>query len=357
MDGENLKNYRNRLDNIIMKMNNRSKNNIFYFIIFLLLFVQCTNKSNSHITLTGENIDSDTIFMRFPYRIEICDSFLVLFDLVPDKYIYHIYSYPNINYLHSIGIRGSSPDEITLSTPFQITNNKLFILDGARGNLFKYDIKHASILSKTNYKINLTVDFINLNDTTIITGDMSGVNRLIEVTPSSQEALFSIPKIDKQEENPGNLWRSFMSYNPNLNKIAMATQSGDVIEVYDIKTQEQYICIGKDGIPRSASQIEGYHDIKWVNNEIYALFSGRSRAELNRMFEAGKRMPDGGNIIKIFDEKGVYIRSLLLDQYINGFTYDKINNRILGITSNSDNPIFIFDLNVIDRGIDIADIH
>ena len=33
-----------------------------------------------------------------------------------------------------------------------------------------------------------------------------------------------------------------------------------------------------------------YHDIKWSNNEVYALFSGRSREELNRMFEAGKRM-------------------------------------------------------------------
>ena len=62
-----------------------------------------------------------------------------------------------------------------------------------------------------------------------------------------------------------------------------------------------------------------YHDIKWSNNEVYALFSGRSREELNRMFEAGKRMPDGGNILKVFDEGGNFLRSLMIN-IISSFT-------------------------------------
>lgn len=329
-----------------LKIQNQTKIISLTFSLFLMSLTACIfKKENKEITLAGNNIQTDdTIYMKFPYRIDVKDSLLILFDLASNNYFYQVYTYPSLQYSHSVGFKGSSPDEVTLPTPFQISINNLLILDGAKGILFKYNLDNDSIVERVNFNTNLTVDFISLNDTTIVIEDMSGKNRLLVKSPNSTKPLFTIPQIDEKENNIGYLWRSFMSYNKNSNKIAMATQSGDVIEIYDLKTKDKYIYIGKGGVPRSASQIEGYHDIKWINNEVYALFSGRSREELNIMFEAGKRMPDGGNILKIFDEEGNLLRSLKLDQYINGFTYDETRNCILGISSNSDNPIYIFDL-------------
>lgn len=61
------------------------------------------------------------------------------------------------------------------------------------------------------------------------------------------------------------------------------------------------------------------------NDKIYALYSGRYREDLNRSYEKGRKEPDGGNIIKVFDADGILIKQYRLDSFINGFTFDEKN--------------------------------
>jgi hypothetical protein len=99
-----------------------------------------------------------------------------------------------------------------------------------------------------------------------------------------------------------------MSLNSELRKIALATQFGEVLEIVDINDYSIKRNIGKGGIPVSASmQINGYYDVKWMKNEIYALYSARTEDELRRQHSQGERI-SGGDMIQVFSQDGQYSR-------------------------------------------------
>ena len=118
-----------------------------------------------------------------------------------------------------------------------------------------------------------------------------------------------------------------------------------MIEVYDLKDGSSDVQVGQDGAPRDGKgQIEGFHDIKWINDTIYTLYSGRLREELIRKLQQGQKEPDGGNLIKVYNRDGEFVRQYRLDTYINGFTYDAARHRLIGVGSNQDNPFVYFNL-------------
>jgi hypothetical protein len=318
----------------------------FLYLAIATLIASCSVKNDVEvIKLQGELQDVSAPFMKMPYRVALSDNYLVLFDLISDSSFYHVVSYDSLQYLYSIGKKGNGPDEIILPTPCQMNGTDLFILDGSNSKVYKYELNEnkAELLDVKKMSIPRTVDFVCTNDTTIVIEDLSGMNRLIKVTPSGMTESFHIPVEEEVKiNNIGYLWRSFMGYDRALNKIALATQSGDVIEIYDLNNNTSKVIVGKDGMPRETSQIEGYHDIHWNQGLIYALFSGRSRDDLNRSFQMGKKEPDGGNILKVFDEEGNLLRMYLLDHFINGFSLS--DNQIIGVTSNSDEPLIFFPL-------------
>ena len=65
-------------------------------------------------------------------------------------------------------------------------------------------------------------------------------------------------------------WRSFMDYNPKNGILAMVTQLGEVIEIFNLKTGEHRVYYGPHGEPLfHISQgyglpigIMGFHDVK-----------------------------------------------------------------------------------------------
>jgi hypothetical protein len=60
---------------------------------------------------------------------------------------------------------------------------------------------------------------------------------------------------------------------------------------------------------------------------------------------ANNQMPaSGGDLIRVFNQEGEKIMTYHLDTYINGFTIDERNRLLIGISSNSDQPIYLFHL-------------
>ena len=272
-------------------------------------------------------------------------------DLVSDSMHYHFLNYSNLSYLYSAGKRGQGPNEIILSTPFQLKNDKAYFLDGARSKLYTYSYSKDKLEVINEWKLGdskTTLDFIIVNDSNVVTQDFSGSNRLLQITRQNQEGMFSIPTMDEGEGFNAELayiWRSFMAYNDDLGKVALATQFGDVIEIYDLENKSSEVVVGDKGMPKNnQGQIEGFCDVKWIDNKIYALFSGRLRADLIRKSEEGKKEPTGGNIIKVYDENGKFLEMYHLDTYINGFTIDKQNERLIAVTSNVDEAVLFFDM-------------
>lgn len=326
-----------------------SKLKLTLYLCGIILFTCCTNKEKTEcLKLKGNSLDIDFPFMRYPYRVDLDSNRMVLFDLASDSLLYHIVSYPDFQYCYSLGKKGDAPMEITLSTPCQIKDGYLMILDGAKGDLYRYKMDRllsASFEKQQKLPVMRTVDFVCKNDSTIIVEDMSGECRLLEIAPSYTKKLFSIPSDNaKKNATDGYLWRSFMTYNPALDMIALASQFGNVLEIYNLTDSLSTVIVGDGGEPRATSQLQGFQDVKWVGEFVYALYSGRSMDELNRKFDAGQKEPDGGNLIKVFDASGILVKCYELDTYINGFAVDETQRQLIGISSNSDNPILLFDL-------------
>lgn len=318
---------------------NLFRNYLVVLFAIVLLQASCRQEPCATQELTGESVAADLPYMRFPDCIELLDSTIVILDLASDSCFFHLCSYPNFTYQYSIGRRGNGPGEIVFPTPPEIYENAFLLLDGAQGNLYRHIPYSGSMPRAQRFSMSLATDYILLNDTTVIVGDLSGQSRLVEYTAQAKKELFPFPsKFDTDNPNLGRIWRSYISMNRSNNKLVMATQFGDVIEIYNLNDRSCIRKIGEDGIPLSASQhITGYCDVKWRGNDIYALYASKKDLPM-------QSSPSGGNMFYVFNEQGEKKMIYHLDKYINGFTIDEERNLIIGITSNEDDPIYTFKI-------------
>ena len=52
--------------------------------------------------LKGRTIPIDSVMFRYPYRLEVRDDRVVIEDLHGPDYYYHLFTYPDFHYLHSL---------------------------------------------------------------------------------------------------------------------------------------------------------------------------------------------------------------------------------------------------------------
>jgi hypothetical protein len=324
-----------------------------FFVITLFILSACSTEDRgvNTVYLKGINPETENLpFMKFPFRIGLEDSVVVMLDLATDSCFYHVVSYPDFQYLYSLGRRGNGPGEIILPTPFQLHKGQLSLFDGNRGHLFNINVvekRNIDLKVYTRFNLNTCVDFVHIDDTALIVGDLSGSNRLLHVTPQRQTGILKLASEQEKgdEANQGYRWRSYMDINYELNKVALATQFGEVLEIVDLNDYSVRRTTGKGGAPRSANrQLAGYFDVKWRKNDIYVLYSKMSETEANRQLASRQTPPSGGNRIHVFDQNGVKTKIYCLDVSVNGFTIDEKNNLLIGISSNSDCPVYLFSL-------------
>ena len=56
--------------------------------------------------LQGRVVSLDSVFFRYPYRLEVRGDRVVIEDLHGPDHYYHLYTYPDFRHLHSFGQRG-----------------------------------------------------------------------------------------------------------------------------------------------------------------------------------------------------------------------------------------------------------
>jgi hypothetical protein len=327
---------------------------IYFFALLIVLF-SCSSEKHVTVELTGINIETESLpFMRFPFRIGLDGSAVVMLDLAADSCFYHVASYPEFTRSFSVGRRGNGPDEMILPTPFQLENGHLFLYDGDRKNFFDIDLiekQNTDLKERIQFSENpVYVDFVRINDSTVIFGDLSGENRLLKVTPHTRTGILLLPSelFDGNETDRSKqafIWRSYMAINHELNRVALATQFGEVLEIVDLNDCSVKRMIGKAGVPKSArQQFAGYIDLKWYGNTVYALYSDINETEWKSQTANNRTPPNGGDFIQVFNQDGDKIMTYHLDTYINSFAIDEKNNLLIGITSDNDNPIYLFNM-------------
>lgn len=312
-------------------------------------------------SLSAQTIVLDKALFRYPFRIRIQDSVAIVMDLHGTDYYYHVFHYPDFQYVSSFGRRGDSPVDMLSAENMRVTSKgEIWTLDANKSELTKFG--GSSLLdSLARYEtvsldesILRALDFVVYDDSTFIVPDYSGENRFCWVTHEGKikRKTEFIPTANKdalRHSSPAlaQAWRSFLDYNPNNGVLATVTQLGEVIEIYNLKDSIYKSCIGEHGEPEFKisdgygipTGIMGFSDVQVTDSAIYAVFHGTSLKEIVR--QRGK-LPDGGKYIYVFSLNGKPLYKYVLDRNIYGIWVDEDSKTIIVTDVNNDQPIVLY---------------
>lgn len=305
-----------------------------------------------------KSVRLDTAVFRYPFRIDIKKDKVWIMDLHnPDNY-YHTFSYPEFTYLGSFGHRGQASEEMLSAETFRYKSaDSLWTLDANKGQLVRWGSPDGWKNAEQREIIDLeqgiirALDFIIYSDSTFIIPDYSGENRLCWVNRQGK-IVKRTGRIPSEKQYPEGVripvaqaWRSFMDYNPRNGILAMATQLGEVLEIYDLRNDTSIVVKGPAGEPEF-EQTEGYaiptgimgfSDVHVTDRYIYTVFHGRSFKEM--MKSKGEPLVDGGQYIYVYSLKGEPVLRYVLNRFIYGIHVDEDKGIIIALDVNSDQPV------------------
>lgn len=292
------------------------------------------------------------------------DGSLYVMDLHADEYYCHQFDYPSMKHIRSFAKRGQGPGEFMDAENLRITQTTTsgcWVLDAnnARITCFQGDVPD-SLAKEIHLDKHLirTLDFDLFNDSMLIVPDYTGDHRFNILNPdgSINESRGRIPLKNKDQKISNaayaQAWRGFINYHPESGLLVIATQLGEVIEIYDIPENRLVnVVYGRQGEPEFdyrggyafPTGIMGYSDVFVGNERIYAIFWDQSFDEIKRNMYDMYHV-QGGNNIHVFDHEGNPLKHYVLDRYITGFYVDEEKNIIFGLDVNSDQPIVEFAL-------------
>ncbi len=324
----------------------------FRWAVICLLVVSCGEKTSRYagftetVDLTSRKHDFDGVYMKFPYRVRVSQSTLYVTDLHPEEYFCHTFDYPSMKYIKSFARRGKGPEEITDVGNIIVADGTVYMLDAFGRKIYTYDGDRINLFAELPEELIRCMDFTLYNDSVFIVPDYSGKQRLIFVDRKGEiiRRTGSIPGKDEKSNIPetalGQAWRPFIAYNPRNGISALANQFGEVLEIYDLRTDHVIVKIGPGGEPKfrmkganvSMDGIRGYSDAFVGEQYIYALFWGYEMEKVR----SGEITTDGGDLIQVFDLKGNPVRQYRLDCLITGFHVDETNGVIIGTDVNEE---------------------
>lgn len=118
--------------------------------LFLILFVSILGILNVEALdnpkteeLQGRVIPLDSVFFRYPYRMEARKDRVVIEDLHGPEHYYHLFTYPGFRYLSSFGKRGEGPEEMRTVDDFRWDGQTLWALDNIKSELVRWELNKS----------------------------------------------------------------------------------------------------------------------------------------------------------------------------------------------------------------------
>lgn len=327
------------------------------------LYPRYTTFPDEKIVATQE-ISIDSAFFRYPYRVAVKDSIAIIMDLHNDSHYFYAFTYPEWKPIAPFGKRGEAPGEMLSAEMFQFSAlDSVWTLDANRMLITRWSVSPTdkTVLRKEEIRLDKTLvrslDFYRTDSAFLIT-DYLGDFRYHKVGHSGKP-IKNIGKIPteisyEQDIHPAlaQAWRSFTDYNPKNGIYAMATQLGEALEIYNLKTQTHNVIYGPAGEPQFIAKggegfptgIKGFVDIQVTDDYIYTVFDGMSWKERDKFYERGMSAPKGGHFLYVFDLAGNPVRKYTLDKNILGIHINEKTNIGIATCAESDNPIVTFKL-------------
>lgn len=326
-------------------------------------FFQQTNYTTfpKEVSLKGEAfvLGNEDVLLRYPRHVRRYDKYLFIHDLHGKEHFMHLYDASTLQHLTSFAKRGEGPEELLLCTAFRIASlDSIWVLDCNKRQLTRWSLQadKDSMLCVEKILFSSSVvsplDFVWKDKNSILIPDYSGECRFMEVNCQGNviRQISAIPSnrrlVNEMQGAAAQAWRSFVDLHPKRNLLVSATQLGDVVELFNFKTNEHHVSIGAEGEPayRTTSQghaipsgFMGYTDVQMTDNYIYTVFHGRD-------FKDDQQFEDGGRFLHVFDLKGNPVCRYVLDHAIYGIHVDEERRVIWATDVNTDGQIIKFHL-------------
>lgn len=348
---------------------------LLYTLIGISCLIACTSSPDSHFprysdfpktkALSAQVINLDTILFRYPLRVTVRDSIAVVMDLHNADHYLHAFTYPEWKHIASFGKRGQAPGEILLVANIQFnSSDSLWALDANKMEISRWSISPSTHSAerveeiKLDKKLVRSLDFRTMKSGFFIP-DYLGEHRFWEVDNNGKptQSIGEIPRetINEETSRPAlaQAWRSFIDYNPNNGILALATQLGEVLEIYNLRDNTHKVLYGPAGEPEFQTDkdgsgiptgIMGFSDVKVTDQYIYAVFQGIRFKDKLAAYQRGEEPEDGGRFIYVFDLEGNPVQKYTLDHAIYGIDINEETRTIVATEVKSDDPIITFQI-------------
>jgi len=347
-----------------------------YPIIFIFLIASCKKDSDQTVEfdsfpkkekLTAKIPEMKERPFKF-YQVELYDSLIIAFDYYnKDKRLY-LFDRDNLSLLASSGIVGKGPGELVTPYFFSIDkqNKILWMKDAGKVKLFGFAID--SILMNDNYlpthRIDMPEKYIYASrigyykdSLFIISADNNHIIKLMNFGGNIVDSLGKLP-IEKKESEPelgfNDLTLRYIRVLPQydilcsfrrFDRVVLVDSTGKLkfsIRGPDqLKPQRKYYGPG-DGIlhKKRKDAKKGYGPSHYHNGYIYCLYSGKLYFKKEN-YETHQKYY---YFINVFDLKGNPVVQYKLDKEVRDFVIDEKNNRIIALSTTTQEPFIIYPL-------------
>ena len=310
--------------------------------------------------LYGRVIPIDSVFFRYPYRLEVRGDRVVIEDLHGPDHFYHLFTYPDFRYLHSFGQRGEGPEEMQTVDDFFWNGQTLWALANIKSELVRWELNESRDKMIRTERIKLdkatfrALDIVPFQNNSFLIPNYSGDSRFCQVDRNGKllKKWGEIPteRKDDLQKYPyafGYGWRSFIDYSPNTGTLVAATQFGEVLEIWNVKKNTHKVLKGKLGEPEFKILPEyaiptgaiGHNDIQVTNRFIYVIYRGISIKEDMLAHQKGKPLPQGGKTIRVFSLEGEPLKEYKLDPSVSGIWVMEEEGKMWALDVNSNEPL------------------
>ena len=345
---------------------------VFLVVVAVYAFTKSSPKpEHSEITfpvkeeLKGRVIPLDSVFFRYPYRLEVRGDRVVIEDLHGPDHFYHLLTYPDFRYLHSFGPRGEGPEEMQTVDDFFWNGQTLWALDNITSELVRWELNDNRDKMIRTERIKLdkatfrALDIVLFQNNYFLIPNYSGDSRFSQVDRNGKliKKWGEIPteRKDDLQKYPyafGYGWRSFIDYSPKTGTLVAATQFGEVLEIWNVKKNTHKVLKGKLGEPEFENLPEyavpigfvGHNDIQVTDHAIYVVYRGISMKEDMLAYQKGKPLQAGGKTVRVFSLEGEPLKEYKLDHSVSGNWVDEQAGKMWALDVNSDEPLVEYTL-------------
>ena len=337
----------------------------FFTLIFFVLIVACNQKKIAYkregINVYFKSFPSEENLIGNPVklskellvarRISILDSLLIINDSQTAEEHIHIFNLNDYRYITSAVSKGEGPGELTSVSSVFTEKGKLYLHDAQTQKLLAIDInnilqneyRYDSFSTRTHQKSSV-LRLVKSRDMYI--GDlMPAFKNRIQVFDENLDEISSFgnfPPFEKKGsidsmrfliQVKGYLFQGNLESVPQNNLLLIAHHFTDIIEVFDISTNENILnIIGPEqnyppkyellndgfGVPCKGCKY-AYNTIRFYNNKIYALYSGIEEQESNA---------HECRTLFVFDLNGMPLKKITLNVSLTDFVLTEKDGHI-----------------------------